>query len=96
MSRYKESPAQAVTELPPQYGEALAQLQVSAPECLRQREYPQFFLPDGSLRQSFARDSSQDQPSLVPACLEAEYDVITRHFDQGRQGRDFNLLRMKY
>ena len=83
-----------MTELSPQYGEALAQLQGSAPDCLRQAEYPQFFLPDGSVRQSLARDS-QDQPSLVPACLEAEYDVITRHLDEGGPGLGLEIIKIK-
>ena len=83
-----------MTELSPQYGEALAQLQGSAPDCLRQAEYPQFFLPDGSVRQSLARDS-QDQPSLVPACLEEEYDVITRHLDEGGPGLEMEIIKIK-
>ena len=82
----------AVTELPRQYGLALARLQSSAPECLRRAASPQFILPDGSLRRTLARDSQQ-QSSLVPDCLEEEYDVIQRHFDMA--GQDFTLLHLQ-
>ena len=39
-----------------------------------------------------ARDSQQ-QSSLVPDCLEEEYDVIQRHFDMA--GQDFTLLHLQ-
>ena len=79
-----------MTELPPQYSEAVAQVERSAGDCLRQQEYPQFVLPDGSVRQSYARDS-QHETSGVPACLEKEYDVIQTHFDKaGLQTADCN------
>ena len=78
--------SQAVTSLPPAYSLALAELHDSAPECLEVHQYPQFALPDGSLRQSLARDS-QDQSSPVPGCVAAEYDVVSRQFDMA--GQDF-------
>ena len=81
--------SQAVSSLPPAYSHAVAQLQSSAPECLELHQYPQFALPDGSLRQSLARDS-QHQSSPVPGCVAAEYDVISKLFDMA--GQDFIFI----
>ena len=55
----------AVTELPEEFALALTSLQREAPDCLRQQ--PQFLLPDGSLRQSFARDSQHPERFVVCA-----------------------------
>ena len=47
----------AVTELPAEFSDSLSRLQSRGPECLREEQYPQFHLPDGSVRRTLARDS---------------------------------------
>ena len=89
LSKAPLSLSQAVSSLPPAYSLAVAQLQSSAPECLELHQYPQFTLPDGSLRQSLARDS-QHQSGPVPGCVAAEFDVISKLFDMA--GLDFILI----
>ena len=47
----------AVTELPAEFSDSLSRLQSRGAECLREEQYPQFPLPDGSVRRTLARDS---------------------------------------
>ena len=59
----------AVTDLPAEFSDSLSRLESRGRECLRDEQYPQFHLPDGSVRQTLARDSEhlqrfvQSQPS---------------------------------
>ena len=48
----------AVTDLPPDYINAVENLQSSAGNCLHMHNFPKFHLPDGSIRQTLAIDSS--------------------------------------
>ncbi len=43
--------------------------------------YPEFVLPDGSLRTTFARESIEQPSAVYPPCLSETSDVISRHFD---------------
>ena len=43
--------------------------------------YPEFVLPDGSLRTTFARESVEQPTAVYPPCLSETSDVISRHFD---------------
>ena len=83
--------ALAVCQLPPQYGLALSALEShsGAPECLRQEQFPLFQLADGSVRQTYARDSQL--PEGVPRCLGAEYQVLRQQFDEGTLQISCNL-----
>ena len=44
--------------------------------------YPEFLLPDGSLRTTFAKDSADVTTTAdYPPCLAQTSSVISRHFD---------------
>lgn len=70
----------AVTDLGPDYSKAVRNLKSLAPSCLKGLRYPEFLLPDGSLRTTFAKESS-DKTAVYPPCLEETGSTISRHFD---------------
>jgi len=73
--------ALAVTDLGSDYSQAVSDLKLSAPSCLQGLRYPEFVLPDGSLRTTFARESIEQPTAVYPPCLSETSDVISRHFD---------------
>jgi len=72
-----------VTDLGEDYRQAVQHLKLSAPKCLKELRYPQFVLPDGSIRTTFATESSESSPPLsdYPACIQNTSSVISKHFD---------------
>jgi len=73
----------ALTDLGEDYRQAVQQLKLSAPTCLKELRYPEFVLPDGSIRTTFATESSQPytQISEYPECIQKTSSVISEHFD---------------
>jgi hypothetical protein len=69
----------AVTNLPSDYAQAVRNIKRSAPTCLEQLKYPQFYLPDGSQRRTFA--SASDEPEEYPDCIREDSDTIAKHLD---------------
>lgn len=74
-----EEGALAVVGLPPDYASAVSSLKSSAPRCLTSLNYPQFYLPDGSQRRTFATES--EAHSDYPACIRKESETISSHLD---------------
>jgi len=71
----KDEGAFAITNLDPSYAIAVRQIKSKAPECLEQLKFPQFYLPDGSQRRTFARESTQT--SHYPSCIREESESIS-------------------
>jgi len=72
----------AVTDLGSEYSQAVTNLKSLAPSCLKGLRYPEFLLPDGSLRTTFAKDSADVTTTAdYPPCLAQTSSVISRHFD---------------
>ena len=69
----------AVTNLPSDYAQAVRNIKRSAPACLEQLNYPQFYLPDGSQRRTFA--SASDEPEEYPDCIKEDSETIAKHLD---------------
>eukprot|EP00090_Calanus_glacialis_P033852 TRINITY_DN5638_c0_g1_i1.p1 TRINITY_DN5638_c0_g1~~TRINITY_DN5638_c0_g1_i1.p1 ORF type:complete len:545 (-),score=136.05 TRINITY_DN5638_c0_g1_i1:1228-2862(-) len=69
----------AVTNLPSDYAQAVRNIKRSAPTCLEQLKYPQFYLPDGSQRRTFA--SASDEPEEYPDCIREDSETIAKHLD---------------
>ena len=69
----------AVVGLPGEYEAAVKGLKVKAPECLKEEQLPEFELPDGSLRTTFARSSEENVE--FPECIRKEGEVISKTFD---------------
>jgi len=67
----------AVDNLPDSYSTAIRDLKSSAPECLDSYRYPEFVLPDGSIRTTFATETSE-----LPDCLSEAGTSIRSAFDQ--------------
>merc|ERR1712200_69256 len=72
-----------ITDLGKDYEEAVSNLKLSAPECLKDLSYPKFLLPDGSKRTTFATQSSETfiESSEYPTCIAEASSVISTHFD---------------
>lgn len=72
-----------LTDLGEDYRQAVQELKLSAPQCLKELRYPEFVLPDGSIRTTFATESSKNSPELseYPACIQKTSSVISQHFD---------------
>ena len=73
------SGALAVTKMPASYSQAVRNIKRSAPACLDQLNYPQFYLPDGSQRRTFA--SASDEPEDYPECIREDSESIGKHLD---------------
>jgi len=71
----KEEGALAISDLDPSYSSAVKALKAKAPDCLQQLKFPQFYLPDGSQRRTFARESTQT--SHYPSCIRKESESIS-------------------
>ena len=69
----------AVTSLPSDYSQAVRRIKRSAPACLQHLKYPQFYLPDGSQRRTFA--SGSDEPEEYPECIREDSETIAKHLD---------------
>jgi len=72
-----------VTNLGEDYEQAVKNLKLSAPLCLKDLRYPEFILPDGSRRTTFATQSSETftESSDYPPCIAETSSVISAHFD---------------
>jgi len=70
----------AVTNMPEEYIQAIRTLKTDTPHCMEKLKSPQFFLPDGSQRRTFA--SSSDNPEEYPECIRDASEVISKHFDK--------------
>jgi len=70
----------AVTNLPSDFIMAVRNIKRSAPWCLQHKKYPQFYLPDGSQRRTFA--SSSDQPEEYPECMRDDSEIVAKHVDK--------------
>ena len=68
-----------MTNLPSDYAQAVRNIKRSAPACLEQLKYPQFYLPDGSQRRTFA--SASDEPEEYPDCIREDSETIAKHLD---------------
>ena len=71
--------ALAVTKMPKDYSQAVKSIKRSAPACLEQLNYPQFYLPDGSQRRTFA--SASDEKEDFPECIREDSETISKHLD---------------
>eukprot|EP00092_Neocalanus_flemingeri_P002133 GFUD01002273.1.p1 GENE.GFUD01002273.1~~GFUD01002273.1.p1 ORF type:complete len:546 (-),score=175.52 GFUD01002273.1:534-2171(-) len=69
----------AVTSLPKDYSQAVRNIKRSAPACLEQLNYPQFYLPDGSQRRTFA--SGSDEQEDYPDCIREDSETVAKHLD---------------
>ena len=69
----------AVTNLPSDYAQAVRNIKRSAPACLEKLKYPQFYLPDGSQRRTFA--STSDEHEEYPDCIKEDSETIAKHLD---------------
>jgi len=67
----------AVTHLSTDYRNAVKRLREEAPDCLISNRFPEFVLPDGSLRTTFASDNA-----AYPACLAETGRTIGGEFDE--------------
>ena len=70
----------AVTNLPSDFIMSVRNIKRSAPWCLQQKDYPQFYLPDGSQRRTFA--SSSDEPEEYPECIRDDSEIVAKHVDK--------------
>ena len=69
----------AVTNLPKDFTLSVRNIKISAPACLKEKNYPQFYLPDGSQRRTFA--SVSDDPTEYPECIREDSKVVGKHLD---------------
>ena len=69
----------AVTNLPKDFTLAVRNIKISAPACLTEKNYPQFYLPDGSKRRTFA--SASDEASEYPECIREDSEIVGKHLD---------------
>jgi len=76
----EEEGALAINGLDPTYTSAVRRIKKKAPECLQQLKFPQFYLPDGSQRRTFARESIQT--SHYPSCIREESESISAQMTQ--------------
>lgn len=74
--------ALAITGLPSEYVTATQDLKENGPQCLQSLRYPEFTLPDGSIRTTFASESNgHDANEQYPSCLRESSHVISKTFD---------------
>jgi len=66
-----------VDQMGSEYQQAFGTFLEKAPECLKNRDFPNLEMNDGSYRTTYAVDK-EDQPLL---CLEREIEIIDKHFD---------------
>jgi len=71
--------ALAVTGMPQEYRQAVTNLKRVAPGCLEQLNYPQFYLPDGSQRRTFAKSS--EDTGEYPECIKEHSETVSKHLD---------------
>merc|ERR1719369_1120623 len=69
----------AVTNLPKEFTMALRNIKREAPTCLQKLGYPQFYLPDGSQRRTFA--SGSDEPEEYPECIRDDSETVAKYLD---------------
>ena len=69
----------AVSGLSQEYVAAVRDLRLLAPRCLSDEGLPEFELPDGSLRTTFA--TSTEEQHQYPGCIRGQSEVISRTFD---------------
>ncbi|XP_023345714.1 uncharacterized protein LOC111714758 isoform X4 [Eurytemora carolleeae] len=67
----------AVTNLSAEYSEALKDLKLNSPDCLHSLRYPEFVLPDGSIRTTFASETEE-----YPPCLSKTSSVISAEMNR--------------
>ena len=78
-SVFSSSGCIAVTNLPKDFIRAVRNIKRSAPACLQQQNYPQFYLPDGSQRRTFA--SVSDEATEYPECIREDSEIVGKHLD---------------
>ena len=69
----------AVTNLPKDFTLSVRNMKISAPACLKEKNYPQFYLPDGSQRRTVA--SVSDEPTEYPECIREDSEIVSKHLD---------------
>jgi len=69
----------AVTNMPKDFTMAVRNIKRSAPACLQQENYPQFYLPDGSQRRTFA--SVSNEATEYPECIREDSEIVGKYLD---------------